>query len=235
MSHTLLDRLRDVRDIIQRRFLLRDCGLELHLTDNRRLYFAFDHPSHRAAFCAAAAEQPVLQLEVKDQGNMMLAWQAGKVSNFDYLMFLNNMADRSFNDLAQYPVFPWVIADYTSPHLDLTDPQTFRDLTKPVGALNQRRLQSFRERYEQMPENKFLYGTHYSTPGFVLFYTIRVAPQYALCLQNGKFDHADRLFTSVAQVWRNVNEDAADVKELIPEFYMPGGAVRVAGGDWPLP
>ena len=37
---------------------------------------------------------------------MMLQWQNGLVSNFDYLMYLNSMADRSFNDLTQYPVFP---------------------------------------------------------------------------------------------------------------------------------
>jgi hypothetical protein len=36
----------------------------------------------------------------------MLAWQNGEMSNFDYLMYLNSLADRSFNDLAQYPVFP---------------------------------------------------------------------------------------------------------------------------------
>lgn len=30
----------------------------------------------------------------------------------------------------QYPVFPWVIKDYTSQELDLTNPNTFRDLSK---------------------------------------------------------------------------------------------------------
>ena len=30
---------------------------------------------------------------------------------------------------------------------------------------------------------KFLYGTHYSTPGYVLFYLVRAAPEYMLCLQ----------------------------------------------------
>ena len=30
-------------------------------------------------------------------------------------------------------VFPWVLADYTSPSLDLNSPATFRDLSKPVG------------------------------------------------------------------------------------------------------
>lgn len=42
---------------------------------------------------------------------------------------------RSYNDLSQYPVFPWIIADYTSEVLDLTDSKTFRDLSKPVGVV----------------------------------------------------------------------------------------------------
>ena len=32
----------------------------------------------------------------------------------------------------------------------------------------------------------------------VLFYLVRAAPEYMLCLQNGKFDAPDRMFTSVA-------------------------------------
>ena len=35
-------------------------------------------------------------------------WLKGEVSNFDYLMHLNIAAGRSFQDLTQYPVFPWV-------------------------------------------------------------------------------------------------------------------------------
>jgi Beige/BEACH domain len=31
-------------------------------------------------------------------------WEEGGVSNFEYLMFLNTMAGRTFNDLTQYPV-----------------------------------------------------------------------------------------------------------------------------------
>ena len=41
---------------------------------------------------------------------------------------------------------------------------------------------------------KFLYGTHYSTPGYVLYYLVRQAPEYILRLQNGKFDAPDRMF-----------------------------------------
>ena len=53
-------------------------------------------------------------------------WKIGEVSNFEYLMHLNTLAGRSFNDWTQYPVFPWILADYTSERLDLTNPATFR-------------------------------------------------------------------------------------------------------------
>ncbi len=33
------------------------------------------------------------------------------------ILFLSSLADRSFNDIMQYPVMPWIIADYTSPSL----------------------------------------------------------------------------------------------------------------------
>ena len=60
------------------------------------------------------------------------------------------LAGRTHNDLNQYPVFPWILADYTSESLDLNDAATFRDLSKPVGALDEKRLAFFRERYQGM-------------------------------------------------------------------------------------
>lgn len=49
-------------------------------------------------------------------------------------MHLNTLAGRSYNDLTQYPVFPQIIRDHHSPELDLNNPQTFRDLSSPMGA-----------------------------------------------------------------------------------------------------
>lgn len=60
---------------------------------------------------------------------------AVQVSNFDYLMYLNREAGRSFNDLTQYPIFPWVLQDYTSSRLDLDDPATFRSALRPATPL----------------------------------------------------------------------------------------------------
>ena len=48
------------------------------------------------------------------------------MTNFQYLTELNKMAGRSFNDLMQYPVFPFVLAHFGHEVLDLTDAMSFR-------------------------------------------------------------------------------------------------------------
>lgn len=130
-----------------------------------------------------------------------------------------SLADRTINDLTQYPVFPWVVSDYQGSALDLSDAKSYRNLKCPVGALNEDRLQKLTERYEEMAPPKFMYGSHYSTPAFVLFYLVRLYPHYVLCLQNGRFDHPDRMFNSCADVYKNCLNNMSDFKELIPEFY----------------
>ncbi|KAF2236002.1 beach-domain-containing protein [Viridothelium virens] len=158
-------------------------------------------------------------------------WVRGEISNFHYLMLVNTMAGRTFNDLTQYPVFPWVLSDYTCEELDLSDPRTFRDLSKPMGCQNPAREADFRERYKSFAEMggddapPFHYGTHYSSAMIVTSYLIRLQPfvQSYLLLQGGNFDHADRLFYSIEKAWTSASRDnMSDVRELTPEFfYLP--------------
>jgi factor associated with neutral sphingomyelinase activation len=216
----------DIVRVVKRRNELRQVGLEIFYEDDfgslKSIYFRFKTQQKRDEVFDLLTTQPgMTKLQHENQAQVTFRWQCGLISNFDYLMYLNSLADRSFNDLSQYPVFPWIIQDYTSKQLDLNDPNTFRDLSKPIGALNLERLAGFLDRYRQIPEGqpKFLFGTHYSTPGYVLYYLVRVAPEYMLRLHNGKFDAADRLFTSISETWTNVLINPADLKELIPEFY----------------
>jgi factor associated with neutral sphingomyelinase activation len=73
---------------------------------------------------------------------------------------------------------PWVIKDYKSKYLDLSDPSVFRDLSKPIGAMDPQRLDEFRRRYDETPHgaDKFLYGSHYSCPGYVIGFLVRTQP-----------------------------------------------------------
>ena len=63
--------------------------------------------------------------------NKMEEWQNNIISTFEYLMWLNTFAGRSFNDLTQYPVFPWIITNYQNEELD--ENNDYRNLGIPVG------------------------------------------------------------------------------------------------------
>lgn len=159
--------------------------------------------------------------------DLTVKWCNGELSNFQYLMLLNTIAGRTFNDMTQYPVFPFVLSDYVSDHIDLNDANIYRDLSKPMGAQSFAREQQFKERYEATKEMSadtppFHYGTHYSSAMIVTSYLIRLHPftESYLKLQGGKFDHPDRLFYSIPKLWNSASQDnTTDVRELIPEFY----------------
>ncbi|UZJ53931.1 hypothetical protein CBS101457_003251 [Exobasidium rhododendri] len=167
-------------------------------------------------------------------GSITQQWIDQKMSNFDYLMCLNTAAGRTYQDITQYPVMPWVLRDYSSDELDLKDPNTFRDLSLPMGAQEETRRKQFRDRYMQLQEleeidpdatKPFHYGTHYSTAATVSGYLIRLRPfdKVLKALQGGTFDLADRTFSSLGQAFSSASEGSlGDVRELIPEaYYLP--------------
>ncbi|CAO1635423.1 unnamed protein product [Sympodiomycopsis kandeliae] len=175
----------------------------------------------------------------QNAGVITEAWRQRKISNYDYLMKLNTLAGRSFNDLSQYPVFPWVIADYTSECLDLNNPDTFRDLRRPMGALTPERQKQFEERYEslvEIGEAPFHYGTHFSTAATTAGYLIRLRPfdKLLMALQGGSFDLAERTFASIEKAWKSASElSRGDVRELTPEFfYLPDFLVNTNQFDF---
>lgn len=150
------------------------------------------------------------------------AWKRGELSNYDYLLILNRWASRCLNDVFQYPVMPWVLADYAAEQLDLTSPASFRDLSKPLGALVADRLAVLRERaqfLDEAGEQPYLYSTHYSSAGVVAYYLVRPHPEFQLCLQGGTLDVAERIMESIAQVWRSVTTNTSNFRELTPEFF----------------
>ncbi|POM78611.1 Hypothetical protein PHPALM_3843, partial [Phytophthora palmivora] len=218
----------NIDQVYKRRYLLQQIGLEIYLRNGDSFFFSFRSSKERDDFYSLMVGQPeLLRCRRKDLQYMMRKWQRRELSNFDYLQFLNHASGRTRNDLTQYPVFPWILRDYTSSEIDLDDPKVYRDLTKPIGALDEERLEYFKARYEMMPRGEeaegmpppFLYGTHYSTPGYVLYFLVRKLPEYMLCLQSGKFDAPERLFRSIKATWDGCVSNHTDVKELIPEFF----------------
>ena len=222
--------LSDITQVYHMRYRLQHTAFEMHCSDRTSAFFAFE--SKKAARFAAArvatlAGAVLMNKHAKAEAaeRAKELWRRRKLSTFDYLMALNVFAGRTLHDLSQYPVFPWVLKEYEAETLDLSDPAVYRDLSKPVGALNDDRLKSFIERYSSLMQDPdtppFYYGSHYSSSPIVLYYLVRLEPytKLARALQGDRFDRADRLFHSIAETFKGCRESTADVKELIPEFY----------------
>ncbi|XP_045529711.1 neurobeachin isoform X5 [Pieris brassicae] len=246
----------EIRAIFSRRYLLQNTAIEMFLASRTSIFFAFPDQTTVKKVIKALPRVGVgikygipqtrrasmmSPRQLMRNSNMTQKWQRREISNFEYLMFLNTIAGRTYNDLNQYPVFPWVLTNYESEELDLSQPSNYRDLSKPIGALNPSRRAYFEERYntwEHESTPPFHYGTHYSTAAFVLNWLVRIEPMTTmfLALHGGKFDHPNRLFSSIALSWKNCQRDTSDVKELIPElFFLPEMLVNSSGCDLQLP
>ncbi|XP_040899505.1 neurobeachin-like protein 2 isoform X2 [Toxotes jaculatrix] len=239
--------LSQLREVHLRRYNLRRSALELFFIDQAHYFINFRKKVRNKVYSRILGLRPPNLFyfgsrspqELLKASGLTQKWVYREISNFEYLMQLNTIAGRTYNDLSQYPVFPWVLCDYTSPVLDLEDPSVFRDLSKPIGVVNPRHAQNVREKYESFEDptgtiDKFHYGTHYSNAAGVMHYMIRMEPFTTLHiqLQSGRFDCADRQFHSVAAAWQARMESPADVKELIPEFfYFPEFLQNMNGFD----
>ncbi|KAL3827994.1 hypothetical protein ACJIZ3_016796 [Penstemon smallii] len=242
-------KLNSVHELLKRDYQLRPVAIEIFSMDGCNDLLVFHKKEREEVFKNLVAmnlpRNSILDATIsgstKQEGNegsrifkvmaksFSKRWQNGEISNFQYIMHLNTLAGRGYSDLTQYPVFPWVLADYESENLDLSDPKTFRKLNKPMGCQTSEGEEEFRKRYDSWDDPevpKFHYGSHYSSAGIVLFYLLRLPP-FSIenkKLQGGQFDHADRLFNSVRDTWLSAagKGNTSDVKELIPEFfYIP--------------
>ncbi|CAF1953489.1 unnamed protein product [Rotaria magnacalcarata] len=238
-----------LQDILLRRYNLRPTALEFFLINQTNFLLNFDKnlanydkkicrkiieklmsfklPSTTSLFSSLGAT--MIPPEILKQSKITQKWLTHELSNFDYLMMLNTIAGRTYNDLNQYPIFPWVLKDYTSQVLDINNPNVFRDFSKPIGIQNPKHIEEVKSKYESFDDpsgliKKFHYGTHYSNAASVMHYLIRMEPFTTLHiqLQSGKFDIADRQFHSFQSSWTNIMDSPNDGKELIPEFfYLP--------------
>ncbi|XP_063549090.1 lysosomal-trafficking regulator [Cydia strobilella] len=229
--------LEDVRHVATRRWCLQERAAELFLAEGRAWLLAFAGNAERTAFLQHTAKHLPTRMEPETLSEAMNQWRNGTITNWEYLMKLNGLAGRTYNDLMQYPVLPFVIADYSSRILDLNDPATFRDLSKPMAIQNKSREQHYINTYNDLKaarregcgalasRDPHHYASLYSNPGCVLHYLVRLPPftQLLLHYQDNNFDMPDRTFHSLATTWRLITNDSpTDVKELIPElYYLP--------------
>jgi len=188
------------------------------------LFLSFKREKH------AANAKKILSKRCKEKRTTSIRqaqqqWLHGKLSNFMYLMILNDAAGRSFKNLSQYPIFPWILADYSSEKLDLTKESSFRDLRRPIAAISEEKASHGLEMHDALKstgcDHPWMHGSHYSNPGGIVYFMFRKKPILMTKLQGGSFDLPDRMFNDMSKAWESVTSLwGNDVKEMIPEFYQ---------------
>ncbi|VDM14916.1 unnamed protein product [Wuchereria bancrofti] len=129
----------DIREVHRRRYLLQPIAIEVFSADGRNYLLAFPRRMRNRVYqkflslarllknsgsesvggqrSTAPVEQTSrvsLLTSLIGQQSVTHRWVRGEISNFQYLMHLNTLAGRSYNDLSQYPIFPWILRDYES-------------------------------------------------------------------------------------------------------------------------
>ena len=139
-------------------------------------------------------------------------WKNWELSNFELLILLNIFSNRSYNDITQYPVFPWILSNYKDPlktkqiqknenekekdkeneENKIIENYSYRDLSIPMGMLtinedSINRKKNYLSTYKILKQDKgtkpYIFGCNYSNPTYVCNYLIRLFPFTQICLE----------------------------------------------------
>ncbi|KFM67637.1 Lysosomal-trafficking regulator, partial [Stegodyphus mimosarum] len=222
-----------IEEIVPRRYELQNNAFEIFFTNGLTYLIAFRDQKDFQCIWKQLESRGLPCQRYSDVNALTQLWQEGTITNFEYLTQLNKLAGRSFNDLMQYPVFPFILSDYSSQYLNINDPSVYRNFAKPVAIQHKYREKFYCDLYnllkEQTGESElpisapYHYGSHYSNSGVVLHFLIRLLPYtyHFIKYQDNNFDIPDRAFHSIESSWQLVTKDTtSDVKEIIPEFFF---------------
>ena len=209
---------KEITEIINRRFLYSFQACEIYLKNGKSYYFNFYSEEKKIKFISLFSEQAYsikiisdLKSEFKNK-NFTKQWLNNEISTLAYLLFINKYSCRSYNDVNQYPVFPWLIL-YGEKE---------RDLKYTITAQDEDSRTALKEKYpfssQQFP---YHYTTHYSNASFLIYYLIRINPftDNQITLQVNKFDVPDRQFNSLDEI-QKILYTTKQPREVIPEFFM---------------
>ena len=212
---------KEITEIINRRFLYLFQACEFYLKNGKSYYFNFYSEDNKINFFSLFSNKEnnpynikiisdlKTEFKKKDYTNQ---WLKNKISTLEYLLFINKYSCRSYNDINQYPVFPWVRIIGNK----------IRDLKNTIAAQTEDSRMMLREKYTLSSETfPFHYTTHYSNASFLLYYLVRINPftDNQITLQDNKFDSPGRQFNSIDELLK-ILSSTSQPREIIPEFFV---------------
>ncbi|OHT04160.1 hypothetical protein TRFO_06490 [Tritrichomonas foetus] len=212
----------EIYEIVPRSRFHQNNSIEIFLFDHHSYFLSFsvDKKSNKITSESIIKyineHEPRLSTPIINLEKLTEQWANREITNFEYLLALNKLSGRSFNDSTQYPIFPWIIKDYNSETFKLNDASLYRDLARPIGTFNDERikkLRTFAEDHKTATNFGYLYPSAPSTSSSVISFLGNMPP-FSESITN------DRKLTSVPETFKDVTSEKDDFRELIPEFYF---------------
>ena len=234
--------LKNIKEVIKRRTLLLTQSIEIYLKNGKSFFFNF-YMTQKAEKIYEWFNKAKNKYEFifnmsnnnKEIKNILSQYHNGKISNYDYLLYLNKFATRTYCDLTQYPVFPWILIEPENvKNIDKIDELSdyLRDMKYPISVQSDENRAKCSDEYrkelenleesEENEERDFVshFQVHYSTSAFIYYYLMRLNPygRDLIKLQNYQNENPNRVFSSL-QSLKAILTSGVDNRELIPDFF----------------
>ena len=250
--------LSSLSQILRKKIMQMDTALEFHLKTREDILINFSPLSSKDVIkkilkCSKELDSCYIQrvssykMFNKDF-NFTEQWRKRKITNFDYLMYINIYGGRTYRDPSNYPIFPWILIDFNNSiicsqnnandnnslnfscinsHNECSiNINVLRDMSYPIGAQNESIRNILDEKFnpeEPISETNAMFFNAPSNPTIIAHWLIRCEPFTSLHIdsENGNFGYFNRLFFSLEMVIEQMKSNTS-CWEATPEFFsMP--------------
>ena len=243
---TILIYNEDISEIIQRRTLLQNQSIEIFHKNGKSYFFNFFKTDNikKAYDYLNIINQNLSKNNFpnfifntnnneEDIKKITRMFHKGKISNYEYILYLNKYATRTYNDLTQYPVFPWIVKEHdkipdiisllSNKEISPNDQKYLRDMKYPITVQTEEKREQAKYKFlEEDTSSNFPHhlGTHYSTPAYIFYYLMRINPYGTnlIKLQNYHLEDKNRIFNSFSEI-EVILSVGNDNREMIPDFF----------------
>ena len=108
----------EIEEIIERRILYKWQGLEIFLKNGKSYMINMLAKENYEKLSESLKKIPNIVFRDKDffQKAPVITqfWRDKKMDTYEYLLYLNKYSSRSYNDVSQYYIFPWILKDFSN-------------------------------------------------------------------------------------------------------------------------
>ena len=158
-------------------------------------------------------------------------WVDDELSTYQYLLYINKFSSRSFNDINQYPIFPWIFCESSLGSLlnkgqipklrNLRYPMSIKGKSLDIDNKKFEELEEpksfFDESYKENKKYPYHFKSHYSMWQYIIYLLVRTSPftEEQIKFLDNQLDYPSRQLNSIDETLCTTHDNI----ELIPEFF----------------